>query len=71
MSMEGYEVGYILGFHRKYEVQPGESIWEKGIIFRGNVPKKVLSIEWIGTGQLMKNKKRNLARCSRHSWLQI
>lgn len=43
--MEGYEEGYILGFQRKYEFQPGESIWENGITFRGNVPKKGLSIE--------------------------
>lgn len=38
-------VGDILGFHRKYEIQPGESIWEEGVIFREDVPKKVLSIE--------------------------
>lgn len=41
--MEGYEIGYILGFHRKYEFQPGESIWERGIIFKGNVQESTVS----------------------------
>lgn len=26
------------------EIQPGESVWEEETVFRGDVPKKVLSV---------------------------